>query len=122
MRKSTLLYQIAKEFLVRDDSLVSLKDLSRFNFQDSLFKWKHLLQLGELNRILAERCIWYFISDLVETHFRVLLDYFAHNWAVHFREAGIRSEEAIAVLARSLCETELKRDEVWSAIYVSNAR
>jgi len=50
-----------------------------------------------------------------------LLGYSAHNWAAHFREAGIRSEETIAALARSLCETGSKRYEAWSTIYASNA-
>lgn len=58
--------------------------------------------------------------DFVETRFTVLLDYSAHNWAAHFREAGIRSEEEIAVSARSLCEIGSKRYKAWSAIYASN--
>ncbi|KAI9862582.1 MAG: hypothetical protein M1813_004434, partial [Trichoglossum hirsutum] len=118
--KIYLLHQTAKEFLVGNDSLVSLKDPSRLNSQCSSFKWKHSLKPGESNRILAERCIWYLNLDFVETRLSVLLNYSSHNWAAHFREAGIWSEETIAALARSLCETGSKRYKTWSAIYASN--
>jgi NACHT domain len=77
--KIYLLHQTAKEFLVQDDSLASLKDPSCLNSQYSPLKWKHSLQPKESNRILAERCIWYLNSDFIETHLRFLLDYSAHN-------------------------------------------
>jgi hypothetical protein len=118
--KIYLLHQTAREFLVPDNSSASLKDHSRLNSQYSLLKWKHSLQPGESNRILAERCIWYLTSDFVETRIG-LLDYSAHNWAAHFREAGIRSEEATAALARTLCETGSKQYKAWSVLYASNA-
>ena len=118
--KIYLLHQTAKEFLVRDHSSASLEDPSRLNSQYSPLRWKHSLQRVESNRILAERCIWYLTSDFFETRLSVLLDYSARNWPTHFREAGIRSEEAIAALARSLCETGSKRYNAWSAIYASS--
>ena len=111
--KIYLLHQTAKEFLVRNDSSTSMNDLPP--------RWKHSLQPTESNRILAERCIWYLTLDLVETHLSVLLNYSALNWADHFRVAGIRREEAIAALARSLCQTSSKRYKAWSAQYVSGA-
>jgi ankyrin repeat domain-containing protein 50 len=117
--KIYLLHQTAKEFLVRNESLTSSKATSPPDSQN--FEWKHSLQSRESNRILAEICIWYLTLDFVETRLTVLLNYSAHYWAAHFREAGIRSEEAIVALARSLCETGSKRYKAWSAIYASNA-
>ena len=118
--KIYLLHQTAKEFLVREDS-ASLKNPSRLNSQYASLKWKHSLQPEESNRILAERCIWYLSSDFVETSGRLLLNYSAHNWAVHFREAGIWSNEAITALARNLCERRSKQHKAWSTVYASNA-
>ncbi|KAF2185930.1 hypothetical protein K469DRAFT_664957, partial [Zopfia rhizophila CBS 207.26] len=119
--KIYLIHQTAKEFLVRNDSLASLKDPSRLNAQYSPLKWKHSLQPGDSNKILAERCIWYLTSDFVETGPWVLLDYSVHNWAAHFREANILSKEVIVESARNLCETGSKPYRAWSAIYESNA-
>ncbi|KAF7509335.1 hypothetical protein GJ744_008058 [Endocarpon pusillum] len=116
--KIYLLHQTSREFLIRDYSLASLKNSSRFNSQYNSLGWKHSLQLEESNRILAERCIWYLTSDIVETRLRVFHNYSARNWAAHFYEAGIRSEEKIAALARILCETGSRQYKTWSAIYV----
>ncbi len=55
--KIYLLHQTTKEFLIRDDSLASLKNPSHLNSQNNSLRWKHSLQLKESNRILAERCI-----------------------------------------------------------------
>ncbi|ERF70494.1 hypothetical protein EPUS_07350 [Endocarpon pusillum Z07020] len=114
--KIYLLHQTAKEFLVRDDSLASLKSPSRLNSQHNPLEWKHSLQLEGSNRILAERCIWYLTSDFFKTPLRVLLDYSARNWVTHFRKAGIRSKEPIAALARMLCEPGSRQYKTWSAI------
>jgi len=119
--KIYLLHQTAKEFLVWNDCSASLKDLSHLNSQNIPLKWKHSLQPVESNRILAERCIWYLTLDFVETHLSVLLNYPALNWDAHFRVAGIRSEEAIAALAQSLCETSSKRYKAWSTLYASKS-
>jgi ankyrin repeat domain-containing protein 50 len=117
--KIYLLHQTAKEFLVRNESLTSSIAISPPDSRN--FEWKHSLQPRESNRILAEICIWYLTLDFVETRLTVLLDYSAYNWAAHFRKAGIQSEEAIAALAQSLCETGSERYKAWSAIYASYA-
>ena len=118
--KIYLLHQTVKEFLVWVDSSALLKNHSRPNSPNSPLKWKHLLQPEVSKRILAEICIWYLTLDFVGTRLTVLLDYSAHNWASHFREAGIRSEEETAVLAQNLCETRSKLYKTWSSIYKSN--
>jgi len=118
--KIYLLHQTAKEFLVRNESLMSLKDASRCDFQTHQLKWKHSLQLADSHRILAEICIWYLNFLVLESHLTVFLDYSAKNWAAHFREAGIGSEEAIATSALSICETGKEPYETWSAEYASN--
>ncbi|KAL9069014.1 MAG: hypothetical protein Q9157_006304, partial [Trypethelium eluteriae] len=107
-RKIYLLHQTVKEFLVRDDSSASSKE--------SRLEWRHSLQPKASNRILAERCIWYLNLDLdlFKTDLSALLHYSARNWTTHFREASIRSEEAIAVSARRLCEAGSKQYDVWS--------
>ncbi|KAH0551420.1 hypothetical protein GP486_007365 [Trichoglossum hirsutum] len=116
--KIYLLHQTAKEFLVQTQSSGSLlEDPSR---PDSQFKWKHALRPVESNRILVERCIWYLSSDFVEKN-RVLLDYSAINWIAHFRDVGIRSEEAITELARNLCDMGSKRYKAWVTVYEREA-
>jgi ankyrin repeat domain-containing protein 50 len=117
--KIYLLHQTAKEFLVRNKSLTSSKDASRRDSQTRQLKWKHSLQLADSNRTLAEICIWYINFLVLESRPTVFLDYSANNWATHFREAGVGSEETITASALSICETGKEPYETWSAKYAS---
>ena len=118
--KIYLLHQTAKEFLVRNESSMSSKDASRRHSQTHQLKWKHSLQLADSNRILAEICIWYLNFLVLESRLTVFLNYSANNWAAHFREAGIGSEETITTSALSICETGKEPYKTWSTEYASN--
>ncbi|KAL9090725.1 MAG: hypothetical protein Q9165_005213 [Trypethelium subeluteriae] len=108
-REIYLLHQTVKEFLIRDDSSA----LST----ESLHTWKHSLRPKTSNRILAETCVWYLTSFCFETDLSALLNYSALNWMTHFSKANIRSEEAIVVSARRLCEKGSKQFNEWSIIW-----
>lgn len=45
------------------------------------------------------------------------MDYTANNWATHFRQACICSEDKIAKRALILCQSSTKLYKAWAAIY-----
>ena len=116
--KIYLLHQTAKEFLVRESSILS-EHIDHLD-SDNPFKWKYSLQSLESDRILTEVCVWYL--NLPAKTQSVFLDYSAKNWVVHFRGAGIRTEETITASALSICDTNSKRYSAWFTIYSSDLR
>ncbi|KAI9678400.1 MAG: hypothetical protein M1822_008046 [Bathelium mastoideum] len=112
--KIYLLHQTAKEFLVRNDFP---KNSNHYNNNTSPFDWKHSLQPTTSNKVLSERCIWYLTSSLVHAGYTALLNYSAHSWIVHLREAGTKSEDPITILARNLCESGSEEYKSWFQEY-----
>ncbi|KAK6540856.1 hypothetical protein TWF694_008239 [Orbilia ellipsospora] len=106
-----LVHQTAKEFLIVPNDLLSFARVSE--------TWRHSLHPRESNRILAETCVWRLTAEITWTrgYHEDLWRYSVRNWVVHFREAGIQSEEKIAALAQSLCETGSIQYMAWSAEY-----
>lgn len=119
-----LLYQTAKEFLVRNDTANSSEGVHID------LKWKHSLRPQESHRILTEICIWYLLledfensplgedgslSRYVEDY--IFLDYSAKHWAAHFRESQIEVQSAMTQSILRICEMSSRRSLTWFRIY-----
>ncbi|PKY01984.1 hypothetical protein P168DRAFT_39494 [Aspergillus campestris IBT 28561] len=131
-----LVHQTAREFLMNSENPES---------ESVEAPWKGFLRLVESNIILAERYIWYLLLVSFETelleHTLVrdnvdpsegpcpgyiirqylskydFLSYSALSWATHFREADIRAHSATSQLSCDLCNTRMKRFQLWLQIY-----
>ena len=103
--KVYLLHQTVKEFLVPNSS-----QSGNYLSPDS---WNHALMVRESNRILAEICVWYLHAASAEISLGYLLDYSAHYWPYHFREACFHQDN-MAVLGNYLCTQGSKLYYTWS--------
>ena len=123
--KIYLLHQTAKEFLAQKETLDAANPP---NHESSYLVWKNSLPPVDSNRILAEICIWYLLTDF-ETYPRganqgndqslnnhVFLDYSAKNWAAHFRAANIRSDAAIFPSVLRICNPDIESCLTWFRI------
>ncbi|KAL2819476.1 hypothetical protein BJX63DRAFT_439011 [Aspergillus granulosus] len=106
--KVYLLHQTAKEFLVKNTSAACDTKGSR---------WKHSLHPQESHHLLAEICTLYLSQDIYFNVFPGFMDYAAKNWPIHFRRAGVASEDIIAQRAHMICQTDTKIYKTWSDIY-----
>ena len=104
------LHQTAREFLLAD-TLIAPK----------LKAWQHSITLLDAHTIFAKVCVAYlklFNSDAIlpGTRERGLLDYSAGNWATHFREAHIKTENMVSA-AVNICEPNLKCYLTWFPLF-----
>ena len=125
-----LLHQTAKEFLVASlDPRPIEKPLV-----SNMGAWKHTMDYGESNLILAKICITYLLFSIFESepltlpayHWGELyetwmkkhyfLSYAAKNWPTHFRSAKDTPELSLAWY--DICNTESKRFKTWLEIFV----
>lgn len=96
------IHQTVKEFLVNENSPINTVDT-----RSGTAPWKSSIKMQEAHRLMAEICIrhlYHRTLGFLEAGDTPLLRYCALNWVAHFRSAGIRSEEEMALLARDLCE------------------
>ena len=122
--KVYFLHQTAREFL--------LPELSPPTIPSSQgLKWQHSLSIRRAHLVLAESCIFYLeflnsedvvlfyengeTSQHTDTH--VFLDYSATNWAAHFREASVNSDEALTRSVLKICGPDSKSCLVWFKIF-----
>ncbi|KAJ9604218.1 hypothetical protein H2200_011052 [Cladophialophora chaetospira] len=104
-----LLHQTAREFLMRDPFSV--------DGQTSELSWKGSIKLQVSNKFLAERCIWYLMSDLPNSPCTGMLEYSSLYWASHFRGAEISVEDELTAQATSLCDSDSQHFGFWANIY-----
>ena len=122
--KIYLLHQTAKEFLVPNSSVSSSKTIHKD------LKWKHSFQQWESHRILTEICIWNLLFTELETNpleenesipqyleNHLFLDYSAKNWVIHFRELGIKIQNAMTHSILKICDANSKRCQTWFKVY-----
>jgi hypothetical protein len=100
-----LLHQTAREFLV--------KGSSSSDRQDGQFNWEESLDPRVSHRILAERTIWYLLSDIQETGGGALMDYSSHYWFAHFAQAGTLFDDELTASAATLCNPLSPKNEPW---------
>ena len=122
--KVYFLHQTAREFLLPE--LSSSATIPRQHLH-----WHHSISIHEAHSVLAKSCIVYL--DFLNSEIMVLsdengragqhmdnyifLDYSATNWATHFREACISSDEAIVHSVLRICGPDSKSCLVWFKIY-----
>ncbi|PKK53030.1 hypothetical protein CI102_1705, partial [Trichoderma harzianum] len=118
-----LLHQTAKEFLVRNNELLST-DYINPNLQ-----WKHILLPHKSHKMLAEICIFClllsddFYRSLLEdlesqpTNNRILFDYSANYWAMHLRESHTKISESMAKSIMRICDVNSTICMDWLSIF-----
>ena len=135
--KIHLLHQTAKEFLITKSNAAT----SHTDVQPQLGFWKHSLEPGKSNSILAEACISYLLfsvfeeaplivykeneEDENEEDERVMryceehkfLRYSSLYWVTHFREAVCIDDEALPNMALDICGTGTKRLQTWLMVF-----
>jgi ankyrin repeat domain-containing protein 50 len=132
-RKVYLIHQTAKEFLV--PGTVAVQPVTCGDSCPTI--WKHSLQPGESNLVLAKICISYLLFDAFErdplvkeqvvyskirerveryTNKHDFLDYSAKHWATHFRETKVK-EKAILESTLEICDTGSKQFLTWFQVY-----
>ena len=135
--KIYLLHQTAKEFLITKSNAAT----SHTDVQPQLGFWKHSLEPGKSNSILAEACISYLLfsvfeeaplivykeneEDENEEDERVMryceehkfLRYSSLYWVTHFREAVCIDDEALPNMALDICGTGTKRLQTWLMVF-----
>jgi len=127
--KIYLLHQTAKEFLITKSNAAA----SHTDVQPQLGFWKHSLEPGKSNSVLAEACISYLLFSVFEEapliiykyteHYKLMryceehkfLDYSSLYWATHFREA-VCIDEALPIMALNICGTGTKRLQTWLTV------
>ncbi|CAM1505036.1 Fc.00g106730.m01.CDS01 [Cosmosporella sp. VM-42] len=118
-----LLHQTAKEFLVGRQGTAALKD-------DSM-SWRHSLEPGDSNCIIAEICIWYLLlaystafSALKHSNYALFLQdrpffgYAASYWPIHFRESDGEAKGRMRCLAIHLCDIRKMSLINWLEVYI----
>ena len=135
--KIYLLHQTAKEFLITKSNAAA----SHTDVQPQLGFWKHSLEPGKSNSILAEACISYLLFSVFEEaplivykgneegeneeDERVMryceehkfLRYSSLYWVTHFREAVCIDDEALPNMALDICGTGTKRLQTWLIVF-----
>ena len=135
--KIFLLHQTAKEFLITKSNAAA----SHTDVQPHLGFWKHSLEPGKSNSVLAEACISYLLfsvfeeaplivykeneEDENEEDERVMryceehkfLRYSSLYWVTHFREAVCIDDEALPNMALDICGTGTKRLQTWLIVF-----
>ncbi len=128
--KIFLLHQTAKEFLITKSNAAA----SHTDVQPHLGFWKHSLEPGKSNSVLAEACISYLLFSVFEEAPLILyekdkkyerimryceehkfLHYSSLYWATHFREA-VCIDEALPNMALDICGTGTKRLQTWITV------
>ncbi|KAL1897649.1 hypothetical protein Sste5346_003957 [Sporothrix stenoceras] len=128
-RRIYLIHLTAREFLLRPDtssSTSTAKD-SLTTISPSLasdFSWHHSITTQEANRIFAKICILYLncldsevVSSLKEDVRMDLLEYAAKNWADHFHEANVSTDDPLASIAFDICDSSMSKRNVWAPIF-----
>jgi hypothetical protein len=122
--KVYLLHQTAREFLIRNitedaaEKSAALElsgDARKQEDGTGSYVWKHSMNPADCNSVLAETCISYLQSDLVNEN-TSMFEYSAISWADHYRQSGESCQAAVAKMTRDLClpsETRIK----WTKIH-----
>ena len=122
--KIYFLHQTAREFL--------LTNLLLANTISAEWQWQRSITIYQAHKILVEVCVRYLnffdsntsllAGSIPETsHYidsQAFLDYSARFWGIHFREAGINSDDtAIVVISSKISDPDSKAYSAWSTIY-----
>jgi ankyrin repeat protein len=123
--KIYLLHQTAKSFLVQDGPLVAPQIGST-----NRLLWKSSLRPQQCHRLLWQISTWYLRFTDFETtpldgtkklsqylHDHLFLDYSARNWAVHFRQSGIRRDAATTQSLLEVCNAKSLGSLTWFNVY-----
>ena len=119
-QKIYLLHQTVREFLVEEEALCK-------GGCDDL-EWKHCLQPQDSLRLMAELSIQYlhFVgiadfprskSDQQDVELRILLNYCAKNWVVHYRGLDSAAQKSLQKSTMAICEIKSKYYRVWGPVF-----
>lgn len=117
--KVYLIHQTAKVFLLYKESANQTIN----NVDSGLTFWKHSLNPGDSNLVLAKTCISYLLFDVFEeeiaryTHEHGFLDYAANHWSTHFREAQRKDDELVVKSILRPCNTQSNGFHTWFRFY-----
>ena len=113
-----LIHQTAKEFLIRDEAIVTP---SKQSIQNTGY-WKHSLQPAKSNLILAKSSISYLLFDVFGStrydyeEYTALHGFFGYarvHWISHFETANITHEIPLTRSALRLCDPRSKQFDTW---------
>ena len=106
--KLYLLHQTAREFLLGNE----VNDIVNGTTET----WRHSVKQVDSDRVIADACLRYINLQDFDTCERVFHAYSAQYWFVHFKDAGIQSEDYLTQLALEACDPRLESYAVWSLL------
>lgn len=134
-RRIYLIHLTAREFLLRPDALPSLtaaahtlpSTLRTLPPSMATWTWHNSISMREAHTIISEICILYLnclghntVSSSESDARMCLLRYAVWNWAEHFRQANVGSDEAITSIALDMYDSSKSERAGWIPTLMKN--